>query len=50
MSGSGLYCPNKRLKGTRDKAARPFAERVCQAWHRTSGVEVPVPGIREAEG
>ena len=24
--------------------------RVCQAWHRTSGVEVPVPGIREAEG
>jgi hypothetical protein len=24
--------------------------RVCQAWHRAHGVEVPVPGIRGAEG
>ena len=26
------------------------AGRVCQAWHRSSGVEVPVPGYRGAEG
>jgi len=24
--------------------------RVCRAWHRTCGVEVPTPGIRGAEG
>lgn len=24
--------------------------RVCRAWHVTNGVEVPVPGIRGAEG
>jgi len=24
--------------------------RVCRAWHRTSGVQVPVPGIIGAEG
>jgi hypothetical protein len=23
---------------------------VCQAWHRTNGVQVPVPGISGAEG
>jgi hypothetical protein len=23
---------------------------VCQAWHRTHGVEVPVPGVSGAEG
>jgi len=26
------------------------AERVCRAWHRAYGVEVPVPGVRGAEG
>ena len=31
-------------------AAAADAERVCQAWHRSSGVEVPVPGNRGAEG
>ncbi|RJR22305.1 MAG: hypothetical protein C4582_06855 [Desulfobacteraceae bacterium] len=24
--------------------------RVCRAWHRTCGVEVPTPGFRRAEG
>jgi hypothetical protein len=24
--------------------------RVCQAWHRANGVEVPVPGMSGAEG
>jgi hypothetical protein len=24
--------------------------RVCQAWHRACGVQVPTPGIRGAEG
>jgi hypothetical protein len=27
-----------------------YAERVCQAWHRTSEVQVLAPGIRGAEG
>ena len=33
-------------------AAPPAADRrrVCQAWHRSSGVQVPVPGNRGAEG
>ena len=26
------------------------ARRVCQAWHRTHGMEVPVPGMRGAGG
>ena len=30
--------------------ARLMPIRVCQAWHRTDGVEVPVPGISGAEG
>jgi hypothetical protein len=30
--------------------AAAHRERVCQAWHRTHGVEVPVPGISGAEG
>jgi hypothetical protein len=34
--------------GRRAAAAHP--PRVCQAWHRAHGVEVPVPGIRGAEG
>ena len=25
-------------------------ERVCRAWHRANGVQVPVPGVRGAEG
>ena len=29
-------------------AAQPF--RVCRTWHRTNGVEVPVPGRSRAEG
>jgi hypothetical protein len=24
--------------------------RVCRTWHRTHGVQVPVPGVRAAEG
>ena len=31
-------------------AAAGYRERVCQAWHRSSGVQVPVPGNRGAEG
>ena len=27
-----------------------YAERVCRAWHRAYGVEVPMPGVRGAEG
>ena len=25
-------------------------QRVCQAWHRANGVQVPVPGLSGAEG
>jgi len=32
------------------KAAAPYAEGVCQAWHRASKVKVLTPGVREAEG
>jgi hypothetical protein len=42
---------NPSVKGTscgRPQAA-PYVERVCQAWHRTNGVQVPVSGIGEAE-
>jgi len=40
---------NKRLqRPALCAAAEP--QRVCQAWHRSSGVEVPVPGNRGAEG
>ena len=27
-----------------------YPKRVCRAWHRTNRVEVPVPGVRGAEG
>jgi hypothetical protein len=41
--------PDNRLQWTALCAvAEP--ERVCQAWHRSSGVEVPAPGYRGAEG
>ena len=41
--------PNQGLEPTR-YTARLSSGRVCQAWHRASGVEVPVPGSRGAEG
>jgi len=31
------------------RAAR-LPKRVCRAWHLTSRVKVPIPGIRRAEG
>jgi hypothetical protein len=30
--------------------APPQPQRVCQAWHRTRRVQVPMPGIGGAEG
>jgi hypothetical protein len=27
-----------------------FNERVCRAWHEASRVQVPIPGVRRAEG
>jgi hypothetical protein len=40
--------PNQALHRTLDSAGE--LGRVCQAWHRTSEVQVLVPGIRGAEG
>src|SRR5215831_16039739 len=40
---------NHGMQRTARRAAAD-AERVCQAWHRTSEVQVLVPGIRGAEG
>jgi hypothetical protein len=41
--------PDRGIKPTLvNGAAHP--PRVCQAWHRTSEVEVLVPGMRGAEG
>ena len=43
--------PNNARQRTRAKSARAAElRRVCQAWHRTSEVQVLVPGIRGAEG
>lgn len=36
--------------GTSRKRAAPYLKRVCQAWHVTSWVQVPWPGLRRAEG
>jgi hypothetical protein len=40
---------NKRVQATRYPRA-PDPQRVCRAWHRAYGVEVPMPGFRGAEG
>src|SRR5262245_23530070 len=47
--------PNPSLHPTRYSGLRPLPragelKRVCQAWHRTSEVQVLVPGDRGAEG
>ena len=43
--------PNPPVVGaTRRKRRAPEPERACQAWHRTSRVQVPAPGIGGAEG
>ena len=51
--------PNKALQWVGDSGEKPLPSptpelrRVCRAWHRTSGVEVPpspTPGISGAEG
>jgi len=42
--------PNNSLQRTRKKPRAADFSRVCRAWHRTSGVEVPTPGISGAEG
>jgi hypothetical protein len=43
--------PNQPMKLTVAFGARSLsAIRVCQAWHRANGVEVPVPGMSGAEG
>ena len=39
---------NKRVQATLYSAPDPW--RVCRAWHRAYGVEVPMPGFRGAEG
>ena len=43
---------NPSVKGTScgKPQAAPYVEHVCQAWHRTNRVQVPMPGIGEAEG
>ena len=52
-SGSHLSSnkPMDSDRGTRC-AASPARHwrRVCRTWHRTSGVQVPVPSVRAAEG
>ena len=45
--------PNKPIQRTvQQRRCCPAADgqRVCQAWHRTSRVQVPMPGIGGAEG
>jgi hypothetical protein len=42
-SGLTPYCTGLPL------AAGEF-ERVCRTWHRTNGVQVPMPGVSAAEG
>jgi hypothetical protein len=37
--------PNHRSHRTRKDRRACKAERVCQAWHRDSGVQVPTPGV-----
>ncbi len=39
-----------RRSSGRAKAARRLTLRVCRTWHRTHGVQVPVPGISAAAG
>jgi hypothetical protein len=39
-----------RTAGSHSLAAAGQRGRVCQAWHRTNGVQVPVPGVSGAEG
>jgi len=49
---------NKKIEATGHKLRRfssagapaPHLSRVCRTWHRTNGVEVPVPGRSRAEG
>jgi hypothetical protein len=41
---------NISFQPTRRKTRAAEAARVCQAWHRTSEVQVLVPGMRGAEG
>ena len=45
-----LSQPNLTLERTRNKPRAAQFGRVWQAWHRTNGVEAPVPGISGAEG
>jgi hypothetical protein len=47
-----LDSANPSLKRTGTGKPAPAAElkRVCRAWHRANGVQVPVPGVRGAEG
>ena len=40
--------PNPTIQRTPTSAAD--FDRVCRAWHRAYGVEVPMPGFRGAEG
>ena len=45
--------PNNALQVTSGPLrvpAAPERRRVCRAWHRTHGVQVPVPGVSAAEG
>jgi hypothetical protein len=40
---------NTAMHASANSAPRDL-HRVCQAWHRACGVEVPTPGVRGAEG
>jgi hypothetical protein len=43
--------PHRSLRETKtSRRLRLSCKRVCQAWHRTSAVQVLVPGMRGAEG
>jgi hypothetical protein len=35
---------------SRQPAAAPAFQRVCRAWHESSRVKVPTPGVCRAEG
>jgi len=50
--GASEAQPQASINRIQRTALRPAvdAERVCQTWHRASGVKVPTPGIRRAEG
>jgi hypothetical protein len=46
-----LALPHQSVEADAPNSGAPLTSgRVCQAWHRTSEVQVLVPGMRGAEG